>query len=378
MRTTPWQQFLMVALLGVVGGAVGVLIAMRGQEIRTPAPTPTIVVPSRPSATIPAATATERPLSDAIPSAPVPTPTASAQTSPTRVPAPTCDGDCWVYDESARRLTWIGPGDGTVDVWQRPGTPHHRQAQAGATAVFVAGVPMRIEICLGAINGRPITSDCEPDLFNLAPGRYEITSPGPRGGFRATRRPEPVVANCPDYRPTTPGRTVTMAIDVPAGEVAFVDAWGFDDVSTGVFVRIRGPHRGQHTIADGSYCGGIDMRKDFAPVEQQRRSYFKGAYREITCSQGRCSPRPEGTTDFLLPPAAREPAATAATLPPTPVTCPTVAAVRQVTGVAVERLDQEPCAFVGQPPARGPARCPRGYICTFALDRHGIVLVHVR
>jgi hypothetical protein len=272
-------------------------------------------------------------------------------------------------------MTWTGPGDGSVDIWQRPGTPHHQRVQAGAVAVVVAAVPMRIELCVGTINGRAISRECQPEIINVAPGRYEIVSPGPQGGFRAARQPAPAVENCPDYRPTTPGKTVTMEIDVPAGQISFVDAWGFDTISTGVFVRISGPHRGQHTIADGAYCGGIDVRRNFAPVEQQRRSYFKEAYRELRCSQGICSQRPDGPTDFLSPPAAPKPEAKLPAPLPTATACPTTTMVRQATGVAVERLDNEPCGFAGGLPARGPARCPRGYLCTFALDGRGIVLV---
>lgn len=393
MRTSSWHQLIVVFLFGAVVGAVGVLIAVRGDLARdepaTAAPTmaadgtpvPATVVQGRPGGTTPPPTA---------PATPVMTGTAPVTVQRmTSAPAGAgCDGDCWAVDEGARRLTWTGPTDGTADIWQRAGTPSQQRMQEGWIAVFMAAVPMRVELCVGTINGRLIAPACEPDLINVAPGRYEIVSQGPRGGFRATRQPTATLATCPEYRPTTAGQSVVMDIDVPEGELAFVDAWAFDTVSSGVFVRIRGPYQGRHTIADGSYCGGIDGRKNYAPLEQQRRSYFKAPYREMTCARGRCALRPEGTTDFSSALASATPATMTTSGAPvvlsgaptpftgaTPAPCPTAAEVGRLAGLTVERLDSERCAFVGSLAVRGAARCPPDFLCTFALGASGVVLI---
>jgi len=80
-----------------------------------------------------------------------------------------------------------------------------------------------------------------------------------------------VIHTCPKYRKTGKGKSLAMDIDIPSGEIAFIDAHGFDDMRGGVFVTIVGPYTGRHTIIDGAFCWGILTDADYAPVTQQRK-----------------------------------------------------------------------------------------------------------
>lgn len=87
-----------------------------------------------------------------------------------------------------------------------------------------------------------------------------------------------VVKNCPmpPYE-VTGQRTVRKAIRVPAGEIAFIDAAGFDGYEETVFVTITGPYSGEHMITAGAFCGGIPADSDYELVKKQRESQVLGA-----------------------------------------------------------------------------------------------------
>lgn len=105
----------------------------------------------------------------------------------------------------------------------------------------------------------------------------------PTTGNQPTAEPQQqTVYNCPIYK--APGKGVTWAIDinVAAGEIAFIDAWGFDDRSGGVFVTITGPYAQQHTIHDGAFCGGIPANSNYEPVKEQRLSQMHEPFQSIS------------------------------------------------------------------------------------------------
>lgn len=92
-------------------------------------------------------------------------------------------------------------------------------------------------------------------------------------------------------------------------------------------------------------------------------------------------------TDTAVPPAPTDtpnPPASTPTIPPATAPigpsgiCPTTQEAKNLTGVDVQRLATEPCAWVwrGVSPATTTAICPRGWICTFDVVGD-IVVVHV-
>lgn len=82
-----------------------------------------------------------------------------------------------------------------------------------------------------------------------------------------------VITQCPKYTETGKGNTLALDFNVPAGEVAFVDAYAFDDRrSSNVFVTLTGPFAGIHTVQDGAYCYGIPATADYKSLEQSRRA----------------------------------------------------------------------------------------------------------
>jgi hypothetical protein len=87
--------------------------------------------------------------------------------------------------------------------------------------------------------------------------------------------------------------------------------------------------------------------------------------------------------DKTLPaPAQQHDAAPAAKQAEAPITstagCPTTGEVKTLTGVDVQRLATEPCAFVwrGTPPATVVATCPTGWVCTWDVVGD-VVVVHL-
>jgi hypothetical protein len=92
---------------------------------------------------------------------------------------------------------------------------------------------------------------------------------------------EQTISFCPNLVEKGKGIAWDMNIDVPAGEIAFIDAWGFDDRSAGVFVVITGPYKGHHVIRDGAFCGGIPITANYEPVKQQRMGYMQSGFQEV-------------------------------------------------------------------------------------------------
>lgn len=86
---------------------------------------------------------------------------------------------------------------------------------------------------------------------------------------------------CPIYRLGGTGVTWDMDVNVPAGEIAFIDAWGFDTTTNGVFVTITGPYTGKHTITDGAFCGGISANTNYYPIWSQRFNNMKDPFQQI-------------------------------------------------------------------------------------------------
>lgn len=89
------------------------------------------------------------------------------------------------------------------------------------------------------------------------------------------------IYNCPIYKEKGKGLTWEIDINVLTGEIAFIDAWGFDDRSGSVFVIITGPYSSHHTIHDGAFCGGIPVNANYEPVKQQRMGYLQAGYQVI-------------------------------------------------------------------------------------------------
>ena len=93
---------------------------------------------------------------------------------------------CWAYDDQARTMTWLGPGDAPRIAEQGDALRH---IQAGYRAVFTTSVPMTVKICAGRVDGRVIgpagATACAEEVFQIAPGTHQVTSPGDHGGFEA-------------------------------------------------------------------------------------------------------------------------------------------------------------------------------------------------
>jgi hypothetical protein len=81
-----------------------------------------------------------------------------------------------------------------------------------------------------------------------------------------------VISNCPPppYYIETGQATLREPITVPAGQIAFIDAYSFDGFSSYVFVTVTGPYSGNDVITAGAICGGIPATADYGPVRQQR------------------------------------------------------------------------------------------------------------
>jgi len=106
------------------------------------------------------------------------------------------------------------------------------------------------------------------------------------------------IQNCPMYEDTGKGGQKILNIDVPAGEIAFIDAYAFDTTNGGVLVTIIGEYHGTHTIRDGAYCWGIKATDNYQPVLNQRRSQLSPNFTEIslpTRSDQSCLPK----SDFV-------------------------------------------------------------------------------
>ncbi len=94
-----------------------------------------------------------------------------------------CYGKCWEYDNNARTMTWTGTKDGVEDIWQADGEPLEK-IRAGYTAYFEINFPMKMEICMGSIDGTLVSRQCEFQVIDISAGRHTVVSAGPQGGFR--------------------------------------------------------------------------------------------------------------------------------------------------------------------------------------------------
>lgn len=120
------------------------------------------------------------------------------------------------------------------------------------------------------IIGRTATQTADaaqtPFPTSLAPETVSTAQPLARGS--PTR---PIIYSCPKYKETGKANSLTMDIDIPSGQIAFIEAHGFDDRRGGFFITVVGPYQGEHTIIDGAFCSGINADTDYALLEEQRR-----------------------------------------------------------------------------------------------------------
>jgi hypothetical protein len=95
---------------------------------------------------------------------------------------------CWQVDEAKRTITWIGPVDGSADVWQ--GTDYVLTLVRNGFKAIIPNlqVPGELEICVGTVkdgSGKQTKSNCDSVNFTVSKGTLIITeSVGQSGGFR--------------------------------------------------------------------------------------------------------------------------------------------------------------------------------------------------
>lgn len=89
---------------------------------------------------------------------------------------------CWAFDDNAKTMTWIGPGDGTGDIGQA-GIAIDK-IRSGYTAIFTIQTELKITICVGEIDGQEISRMCNLTTLPIAAGTHRVVSPGSNGGFR--------------------------------------------------------------------------------------------------------------------------------------------------------------------------------------------------
>ena len=133
------------------------------------------------------------------------------------------------------------------------------------------GVPKEppSQVTVGPISfGVPVEMPTSPSVSYATSPSRNSSAPNDSSSPRT-------ISNCPLYKSSGKGVTFEMDIDVPSGEIAFIDAWGFDLRSSGVFVTITGPYRGHHTIVDGAFCGGIPSTANYETLKQQRLDQVK-------------------------------------------------------------------------------------------------------
>jgi hypothetical protein len=100
-----------------------------------------------------------------------------------------CYGTCWEYNHSERTMTWTGPTDGMEDIWQPEGGPLE-YIRGGYTAIFETTVPLKMAICIGEVDGATVSTQCNPQILDVAPGKHRVISSGPQGGFRVGPDPK--------------------------------------------------------------------------------------------------------------------------------------------------------------------------------------------
>lgn len=99
-------------------------------------------------------------------------------------PTNLCFGQCWDYDDSNHTMTWTRIADGTEDIWQ-PAGPALQKIRSGYTAIIITSVPGEIFACVLTVNGETVKNSCDGILYQVQPGKYQITSSNNDiGGFR--------------------------------------------------------------------------------------------------------------------------------------------------------------------------------------------------
>jgi hypothetical protein len=92
-------------------------------------------------------------------------------------------GNAWVFDDNARTMTWVGPTDGSEDIWQADGEPIQK-IRAGYTAYFSIDVSMKMKISIGTVDGKLISRQAHEKTIVITAGKHSVVSRGPQGGFR--------------------------------------------------------------------------------------------------------------------------------------------------------------------------------------------------
>ena len=150
-------------------------------------------------------------------------------------------------------------------------------------AALIGGIFALLAACVGGFfliintmvnNGVIVFGASNPSNKNSQPtATYQYQQPIntqlPSGPIENTQVPIPttsvqeIIYDCPKYLETGKGKSLSLSIDIPLGEIAFIDGYGFDNKKGGAFVTITGPYQGQHVITDGAFCSGIDINLDF-------------------------------------------------------------------------------------------------------------------
>lgn len=157
----------------------------------------------------------------------------------------------------------------------KQGWIHNETLQTGANVAAIIAVIAAIAVF---IVPTPAPTEFLPDQDD-SNSSYDGQSLPPDINEESTQLefPEPksatleTIYNCPTYKETKVGVEKNMDIVVSEGEIAFINALGFDELSGGVFVTITGPYTGNHTLRDGAFCGGIPVDSNYEPVREQRR-----------------------------------------------------------------------------------------------------------
>lgn len=85
-----------------------------------------------------------------------------------------------------------------------------------------------------------------------------------------------ILYSCPELiEVPASGPSQRVEIDIPQGEIAFIDAREVDVVvGEPIFLTIIGPYQNTIEIEDGNVCYGIPADVDYSVLEQIRRSRF--------------------------------------------------------------------------------------------------------
>lgn len=110
-----------------------------------------------------------------------------APVTPAFAQGATCDPSdgvsCWKLDYNHKVATWVGPTDGSADVFQK-GAVLGLIRSGWTFKVPNWQVPGNVEICVGSVNGQS-KGNCDGTEMSVKPGNIVVTgSTGDSGGFR--------------------------------------------------------------------------------------------------------------------------------------------------------------------------------------------------